>query len=49
MEIVENYFMLVYILLKFIPKGSTDKTSGLVQIMAWRWIRDKQISEPMMV
>ena len=34
--------------LKFIPKGTIDNNPALVQIMAWRRIGDKPLSEPML-
>ena len=35
--------------LKFVPKGPIDNITALVQIMAWRRLGDKPLSEPMMV
>ena len=32
----------------FIPKDVIDNKPELVQIMAWRWIGDKPLFEPMM-
>ena len=34
--------------LKFVPKGTIDNNSALNQIMAWRRIGDKPLSEPML-
>ena len=34
---------------KFIPKGPINNISALVQMVAWRWPRDKQLSEQMMI
>ena len=34
--------------LTFVPKGPIDKNPVLVQIMAWHWIGDKQLSELML-
>ena len=34
--------------LKFIPKGPINNIPALVQIMAWRRLGDKPLSEPMM-
>ena len=34
---------------KFVPRGAVDNIRALVQIMAWRRIGDKPLSEPMMV
>ena len=44
----ENIRILVQFSLKFVPKGSIDKIPALVQIMAWRRIGDKPLSEPML-
>ena len=35
--------------LKFVPKGSINNITALVQIMAWRRPGDKPLSEPMLV
>ena len=35
--------------LKFVPKGPINNIPALVQIMAWRRLGDKPLSEPMMV
>ena len=34
--------------LKYVPFDSTVNISALVQIIAWRWIDDKSLSEPML-
>ena len=34
--------------LKFVPQGSINSIQALIQIMAWRWLGDKPLSEPMM-
>ena len=34
--------------LKFVPRGSIDSKSALVQVMAWRRTGDKPFPEPMM-
>ena len=39
---------MIKISLKFIPKGEIDNNTALVQIMAWRRIGDKPLSEPML-
>ena len=39
--------ILVKISLNFFPKGPIDDNPALVQIMAWCWIGDKPLSEPM--
>ena len=44
----ENFCILIEISLKFVPKGPIDNNSALVQIMAWRRIGDKPLSEPML-
>ena len=44
----ENFSILIKISLKFVPKGPIDNNLALVQIMAWRRIGDKPLSEPMM-
>ena len=43
----EKLCILVKISLTFVPKGPIDNNPALVQIMAWRRIGDKQLSEPM--
>ena len=45
----ENEWILVMISLKFVPNGSMNNISSLVQIMAWRRPGDKPLSKPMMV
>ena len=35
--------------LKFVPKGPINNIPALVQIIAWRRLGDKPLSEPMMV
>ena len=44
----ENIWIPITISLKFVPKGSINNMSALVQIMAWRRPGDKPLSEPMM-
>ena len=44
----EMFCILIKISLKFVPKGPTDNNPPLVQIMAWCWIGDKPLSEPML-
>ena len=39
----------IKISLKFVPKGTIDNIPTLVQIMAWRRLGDKPLSEPMVV
>ena len=43
----ENVWIVIKMWLNFVPKGPINNI--LVQIMAWRRIGDKQLSEPMMV
>ena len=45
----ENDSIVIKISLKFIPKGPINNIPALVQIMAWRRLGDKPLSEPMMV
>ena len=45
----ENIWILIKILLKFVPKGPINNIPALVQIIAWRHPGDKPLSEPMMV
>ena len=44
----ENVSLLINIWLKFIPKGPINTVPALVQVMAWRRIGDKPLSEPML-
>ena len=43
-----NVWIPIKISLKFVPEGPINNISALVQIMAWRRIGDKPLSEPMM-
>ena len=43
-----EFSILIEISLKFVQRGSIDNKPILVQIMAWRWIGDKPLSEPML-
>ena len=45
----ENTSILIDISLKFVPEGRINNMLALVQIMAWRRLGDKPLSEPMMV
>ena len=45
----EKFRILIKIWLKFIRKGPIDNNLALVWIMAWRWIGDKPLSEPMLI
>ena len=44
----EKFCILIKISLKFVPKSTIDNIPALVQIMAWPWIGDKPLSEPML-
>ena len=41
----ENIRIAIQILLKFVPWGSNDNKSALVQVMAWRRTGDKPLPE----
>ena len=45
----KQFWIVIRISLKFVPKGPNDSKSALVQVMAWRQIGDKQLSEPMLI
>ena len=45
----ENVLIPITFSLKFVPKGPINNIPALVQIMAWRRLGDKPLSEPMMV
>ena len=45
----ENVWLSIRISLKFVPKGSTNNITALVQIMAWHRPGEKLLAEPMMV
>ena len=45
----ENTSISIDISLKFVPRGRINNIPALVQIMAWRRLCDKPLSEPMMV
>ena len=40
----ENYYILVYISLKFVPHGFIENKLPLCRIIAWCWIDDKHLS-----
>ena len=42
------FFIFTRLSLKFVPKGSIDKKTALVQVMAWRRTGDKPLPEPML-
>ena len=44
----EKFCILIWISLKFVPKGPIDNIPALDQIMAWRRPGDKPLSEPML-
>ena len=44
----EQFFILIEISPKTVPKGPIDNNSALDQTMAWRRIGDKPLSEPML-
>ena len=44
----ENLLILLKISLKFVPKVRINNIPAMVQIMAWRRIGDKPLSEQMM-
>ena len=45
----ENVWTPIKISLKFVPKGPINNIPALVQIMAWRQLGDKPLSQPVMV
>ena len=45
----ERFRILIWILLKFVPKDPIDNKWALVQVMAWRRIDDKPLPEPMLI
>ena len=45
----EIFCILINISVKFVPKRAIDDNPALVQIMAWRWIGAKPLSDPMLV
>ena len=49
MHFLEWRYISVKISLEFVPKGQINNIPSLVQIMAWRRLGDKPLSEPMMV
>ena len=44
----ENVWISIAISLKFVPRVPINNIPALVQIMAWRWLGDTPLSEPMM-
>ena len=45
----KNVWTSIKISLKFVPKGLNNNIPALVQIMSWRRLGDKPLSEAMMV
>ena len=45
----ENVWISIKLLLKFVPRGPINNIPTLIQVMAWRRLGDKPLSEPMMV
>ena len=45
----ENVRISIQISLKFVPKGSIDNKSALVQVTAWRRTGDKPLPEAMVI
>ena len=45
----EDVLILIYISLKFVPKGPINNISAWVEIMTWRRPGDKPLSKPMLV
>ena len=44
----EDDKILIQISLKLIPRSPIDNKPALVRVMAWHWIGDKPLSEPML-
>ena len=42
----ENILILINLWLKFVPNVPINNKPALVQVMAWCWIGDKPLSEP---
>ena len=45
---IKSFFILVKISMKFLPDGPINNNTALAQIMAWCWIGNKPLSEPML-
>ena len=45
----ENVWILIKILLKFVPKGPINNITALAQIMAWHHPGNKSFSEPIII
>ena len=46
--VTEKFWIFIKISLNFVPEGLIDSNQALVEIMAWRRIGDKPLSEPML-
>ena len=44
----EKICILISISLNFVPKGTIDNKSALVQVIAWCQTHDKPLAEPML-
>ena len=44
----KNYYVLIQILLKFVPKDPIDNKSMWVQVMSWCQIGDRPLPETML-
>ena len=44
----ENDRILIRMSLKFVPRSQISNKPALVQVMAWHWIGNKPLSEPML-
>ena len=44
----ENVWISIEISLKFVPEGPINNIPALVEIMAWRRLGDRPLSEPML-
>ena len=47
--LIQNVWIPTEVSLKFVPKGPINNIPALVQVMAWRLVGAKPLSEPMMV
>ena len=45
----ENVWITIKISMKFLPNGPINSTPALIQILVWRRLSDKPLSEPMML
>ena len=45
----ENVWIPIWISLKFVPEGQINNIPALVEIMGWRRLGDKPLSEPMVI